>query len=138
MTYLIIQMFLCMLVTFLLGLLLGWLFWRYRRPTIREIDAMRDENKGLRADLDTCNIKTEQLEVQVKKPFAAAASVVPSPAPIAAAKPEPTTTESTKIDQSSKPKGLSTPRGDNADEHQLILLVGPKREGPLLFWVLSL
>lgn len=129
MTYLLTQMFLYMLVTFLLGLLLGWLLWRYGRPTSTEIDTMRDENKRLRIDLDTCNIRTAKLEAQVEAPRATPAAFVAAPI-VTTPAPE-VVKESTYDGPSSKPEGLSGPRGGTPDELQLIHGVGPKMESLL-------
>jgi len=126
MTYLLTQMFLYLLVAFLLGLLLGWLLWRYGKPTDAEINAMRAENTRLRSDLDTCNMKTARLEAQAEATPAAAA-----PAPVMAAAPAAVVAEPAPAKEASKPEGLSGPRGGTADELQLIHGVGPKMEGML-------
>lgn len=144
MTYLLTQMFIYLLIAFLLGLLLGWLLWRYGRPTSSEIDAMRAENKRLSSDLDTCNTKTARLEAAAPTPRAAPVAAAapaaiaaapktvaaePAPAPAAAkpaAAPAPAAAKPAK-----KPEGLKGPRGGKADELQLIHGVGPKMEGML-------
>ncbi|KEJ90391.1 hypothetical protein [Sulfitobacter donghicola] len=124
MTYLLTQIFLYMLVAFLLGLLLGWLLWRYGRPTSGEIEAMRDENKRLRADLETCTIKKAKLEAQADaQPVAA--PIAPVAAPVVA---EPAVVEEVYTGPTSKPQGLAAPRSGTADELQLINGVGPKME----------
>jgi len=117
-------MFLYMLVTFLLGLLLGWLLWRYGRPTSTEVDAMRDENKRLRGDLETCTIKKAKLEAQAEAQPTAPVAVA---GPVAAVA-EPAVSESTYTGPTSKPQGLSAPRSGAADELQMIHGVGPKME----------
>lgn len=118
MTYLLTQMFLYLLVAFLLGLLLGWLIWRYGQPSTSEIDVMRAENSRLRSDLDTCTRKTATLEAQAQAPvaIAAAPAMAVAEAPVSDAK---------------KPEGLSGPRDGVADELQRIHGVGPKMEGML-------
>lgn len=130
MTYLLTQMFLYLLVAFLLGLLLGWLLWRYGKPTDAEIDAMRAENTRLRSDLDTCNMKTARLEAQAEAPRAAPAAAAPA-AVMAAAPAAAVEAEPAPVAEASKPEGLSGPRGGTADELQLIHGVGPKMEGML-------
>jgi predicted flap endonuclease-1-like 5' DNA nuclease len=53
MAYLLIQMFLYMLVAFLLGLLLGWLIWRYGKTYATcDCDALHAENAALQARID--------------------------------------------------------------------------------------
>lgn len=132
MTYLLTQMFIYLLVAFLLGLLLGWLLWRYGQPSASEIDTMRAENKRLRSDLETCNMKTAKLEAQASAPRAAPAPVAAA-APVATApapKPAPAPVAATEADTrpAKKPEGLKGPRGGKADELQLIHGVGPKME----------
>jgi len=52
MTYLLTQMFLYLLIAFLLGLLLGWLIWRMGKPSMSDYDAIRAERDSLRAERD--------------------------------------------------------------------------------------
>lgn len=134
MTYLLTQMFLYLLIAFLLGLLLGWLLWRYGRPTDADIDAMRAENKRLSADLETCTIRSAKLEAQAEAAPARAAPAPVAAAPVAAtpvAVQTPAPAAPTSTTAGSKPEGLSAPRGGTADELQLIHGVGPKMEGML-------
>lgn len=111
MTYLLTQMFLYLLIAFLLGLLLGWLLWRYGQASSGDIDTLHAENKRLRSDLDACAAKTARLEAQAEASRAA---------PVAAATPN--------IEAAKKPEGLKGPRNGKADELQLIHGVGPKME----------
>jgi len=137
MSYLLIQMFLYMLVTFLLGLLLGYLIWRRHTHSAGDDSALIAERDKLRADLEACGKRTEQerataaalrdqnealqkrldaaVTMPAAKPVAAAAVAAPVAAP-AAAKEE------------AKPQGLSAPRGGKADDLQEISGVGPKME----------
>ncbi|MEQ6203211.1 hypothetical protein ABMC88_09135 [Sulfitobacter sp. HNIBRBA2951] len=132
MTYLLTQMFLYLLVAFLLGLLLGWLLWRYGKPTGDEIDAMRAENSRLRSDLETCNMKTARLEAAADAPRAASVAAAPVVAPAPAVEAAPVAEAApVEVKEASKPEGLSAPRGGTADELQLIHGVGPKMEGML-------
>lgn len=129
MTYLLTQMFLYLLIAFLLGLLLGWLLWRYGQPSSSEIDTIRSENKRLRSDLETCAAKTARLEAEAAAarttPVAAAApvAVVETPEPAA-----PAPVAESDVKAAKKPEGLTGPRGGKADELQLIHGVGPKME----------
>ena len=108
MSYLLTQMFLYMLVTFLLGLLLGWLIWRNGQSGSEEIiERLRADKADLQAKLNACMAKHK-----------AAPQAAPAAAPVAAA---PTTT-------TSKPKGLSAPRNGKADDLKKISGVGPKME----------
>ena len=144
MSYLLTQMFLYMLCTFLLGLLLGWLIWRYgQRSTadydamVAERDALRKERGDLQTNLDACRARStaerETLEAlradkidlqnrldakQAKRQAVPAAAV--APAPMAAAM--------SAASSAAKPKGLSAPRGGKADDLKLISGVGPKME----------
>lgn len=136
MTYLLTQMFLYLLIAFLLGLLLGWLLWRYGQPTSGEIDAMRAENKRLRGDLDTCNTKTARLEaaasapraVPVAAPAPVAVAATPKPVTPKVAAPKPAPVAAPEVKAAKKPEGLKGPRSGKADELQLIHGVGPKME----------
>lgn len=123
MTYLLTQMFLYMLVTFLLGLLLGWLLWRYGQP---DASALAAENKRLRSDLDTCQTKSARLEAQVDAARAAPAAA--APAEVAPPPATPASVKSTSTGPGSKPESLSAPRGGVADDLKLINGVGPKME----------
>lgn len=52
MSYLLTQMFLYMLATFILGLLLGWLIWRYGKSTAGDYELVVNERDALRAERD--------------------------------------------------------------------------------------
>ena len=127
MTYLLTQMFLYLLIAFLLGLLLGWLLWRYGQPSSAEIDGLRSENKRLQSDLETCAAKTARLEAEAA---AARSTAVATAAPVAvaaASKPAAPVAEP-EVKAAKKPEGLTGPRNGKADELQLIHGVGPKME----------
>lgn len=128
MTYLLTQMFLYLLIAFLLGLLLGWLIWRYGQASATDIDALRAENTRLRSDLDTCNMKTAKLEAQATIPAAPAPVAA---APVAAVTAPAAVVEDAPAVDAQKPESLTAPRGGKADELQLIHGVGPKMEGML-------
>jgi len=140
MSYLLTQMFLYLLVAFLLGLLLGWLIWRYGKAPAGDLEALRAERDGAIADrdarakerddlqlnLDACRNRSLQQRDTIdalekeKASWAArpvAAAVAPA-APVAAA--SPTT--------ASKPQGLTAARGGKADDLKEINGVGPKME----------
>ncbi|MEP2919904.1 MAG: hypothetical protein ABJP06_04185 [Sulfitobacter sp.] len=126
MTYLLTQIFLYLLAAFVLGLFLGWLIWRYGKPSASEIDAIRAENTRLKSDLDSCTRKTAKLEAQAQVP-----APTPAPAPVPAPAAPVAVVEDTAPVPAEKPEGLSAPRGGTADELQLIHGVGPKMEGML-------
>lgn len=135
MAYLLTQIFLYMFATFLLGLLLGWLLWRYgRTETVgmdtSELDAklaamhaerddyakqftqereaasvLRGENESLKSQLAAC-------EARVAGQDSAPPAAVQS-------------------GEASQPAGLTGPRNGVADELQKISGVGPKLEGLL-------
>lgn len=132
MSYLLTQMFLYMLVTFLLGLLLGWLLWRYNTAgEACDCDALTAERDDLRTNLDACRtraakeretldaLRNDKIDLQNRLDAIDAANIAPAPvaAPVAAVTVE-----------SSKPEGLSGPRGGTADDLKLINGVGPKLE----------
>lgn len=143
MSYLLTQMFLYMLCTFLLGLLLGWLIWRYgQRSTadydalVAERDALRTERGDLQTNLDACRargtteretleaLRADKIDLQNRLDACEAKRMaVPAPTPVAAA-PKAAVSSGT----SSKPKGLTAPRGGKADDLQQINGVGPKME----------
>lgn len=137
MAYLLTQMFLYLLVAFLLGLLLGWLIWRYSdNANSGEMDALKAENDRLKADLDACGQRSAALQAEAdglrgevaslqSEANAAAAAAAAMPAAVAA---EPAETVAV---EESKPEGLSGPRGGVADDLQRINGVGPKMEGLL-------
>ena len=142
MSYLLTQMFLYMICTFLLGLALGWLIWRYLRddndgldPLKAEVNALRKEGDDLRTNLDACRARStkerdvaEALRIENKRlterlgnnsTSGAAAAVATMPAVAVAAEP---------AVGGLKPKGLSGPRAGRADDLKKIVGVGPKME----------
>lgn len=147
MSYLLTQMFLYMLCALLLGLILGWLIWRYGKPSASESDAIRDdrdallkERGDLNTNLDACRVRSTKLREEndalkatnfdlsnrinalgVKKQ-----PVVETPKPAAVAAPA-----AAFSGTASKPEGLSGPRGGKADDLKEISGVGPKMEGLL-------
>jgi len=136
MSYLLTQMFLYMLVTFLLGLLIGWLIWRYGQSTAGDLDAMRAERDAMTAErdarvkerddlqvnLDACRNRSMQqrdaLDALEKEKASWKAHPTAVVAPAAA---QASTT-------ASKPQGLTAARGGKADNLQDINGVGPKME----------
>lgn len=125
MSYLLTQMFLYMLATFLLGLFIGWLIWRKsdtgtvvdtserdaeRNALIAERDGLRAQLRSTQRDLEVCE---SNLSSAVAAPVAVAASVAMEDAAPA---------------ESSKPQGIAGPRGGVADNLQDISGVGPKLE----------
>lgn len=149
MGYLITQIALYMLATFLLGLLLGWLIWRYGREasTVDEkalkderdalrrnrddlnekIAELRVENAEAKAALEACNARCHQLEGQaatasVTVPEAAATPMVKAVLELEAA------ADSAAVDPGWKPEGIDGPRGGAADDLQKIKGIGPKLE----------
>jgi predicted flap endonuclease-1-like 5' DNA nuclease len=140
MSYLLTQMFLYMLCAFLLGLLLGWLIWRYGKRSsadydalLAERDALKTERRDLQTNLDACRtrgtadretieaLRADKIDMQAKLDAAGAQrQAVPAPAPVAAA---PTINKA-----ASKPEGLSAPRGGKADDLKQISGVGPTME----------
>ncbi len=87
MTYLMLQMWLCLLIAFLLGLLVGW--WLGRRSLLsridqleedrrRKLDQCRDENAACRKDLEACR---KDLAKQAQAPTS---SAVPLMSPVEA------------------------------------------------------
>lgn len=149
MSYLLTQMFLYMLATFLLGLLLGWLIWRYGQASAADIDAIRAERNAfakerddLKINLDACraraerdregldaleSLRADKIELQAKleaeRNRASAATLA---VPAAAAAPAPAT-HSVSV-QGTKPEGLTAPRGGVADDLKEISGVGPAME----------
>jgi len=142
MSYLLTQMFLYLLVAFLLGLLLGWLIWRYGKASDGDLEALRAERDAIAAErddlktnLDACRSRSERareeldglradkIDLQTKldaerNAAAAAAVAVPAAAPAAPAAPV----------EATKPEGLTAPRGGVADDLKEISGVGPKME----------
>ncbi|MEM1373692.1 MAG: hypothetical protein AAGF78_04830 [Pseudomonadota bacterium] len=143
MSYLLTQMFLYLLVVFLLGLLLGWLIWRYGNTSEADCEALRTERDALvlerddlQTNLDACRTRSEreresleamraekvdlQTRLDAERNRADAnmmAMPVSTPAPAPAAEVEAT-----------KPQGLSAPRGGVADDLKEISGVGPQME----------
>lgn len=133
MSYLLTQMFLYMLVTFLLGLLLGWLIWRYSDNGSGDAAALRAENDRLRADLDACGQRCAGLQGDMdnmRGEIASLQSAAPAVAAPMAVADLPEMAEMAEVEQA-KPEGLSGPRGGTADELQRISGVGPKMENLL-------
>lgn len=144
MSYLLTQMFLYLLVAFLLGLLLGWLIWRYGKPSTAdqagmraERDALAKERNDLQTKLDACRsqsaqeregieaLRADNTDLQAKleaERTPAAAAVVAKPAAVAAP---------AAVVEATKPEGLSAPRGGVADDLKEISGVGPKMENLL-------
>ena len=141
MAYLLTQMFLYMLVTFLLGLLLGWLIWRYGKATSADLDALRTErdalaaeSKDLQTNLDACRSRSQrdresleavqakmsdlQTKLDAERNRAEANTMATPVADVAPA----------AVAEATKPEGLSAPRGGVADDLKEISGVGPKME----------
>jgi predicted flap endonuclease-1-like 5' DNA nuclease len=144
MSYLLTQMFLYMLCTFLLGLLLGWLFWRYGKPTaddydklVAERDRLLKERDDLNVNLDACRARStkereaaeelrgKNIDLQNRLDAMSVAGRAAAAAPVAAA---PAAEASSFSGTASKPEGLSGPRGGRADDLKEINGVGPKME----------
>lgn len=139
MGYLLTQIFLYMLATFLLGLLLGWLIWRYRDEAAPaetgDAAALRQERDRLAADLSTEREGAAALRVELAQRKAAletcearcaaleAAPSVAAPAPASVLASVPPA-----ADVGTKPQGITGPRGGQADDLQRISGVGPKLE----------
>jgi len=127
MSYLLTQIFLYMLCAFILGLILGWLIWRYGKPSAAEYEALRIERDALLKERDALLKERVDLNTNLDACRARSAKareenvVVETPAPVAAVAPVVTK-------EASKPKGLSGPRGGKADDLQEISGVGPKME----------
>ncbi|MFK7753163.1 MAG: hypothetical protein AB8B51_11505 [Sedimentitalea sp.] len=142
MSYLLTQMFLYMLATFLLGLLLGWLLWRYGKPSAGDYsdlqarhDALVKEREDLNVNLDSCrsrsaqerdiiaSLRAEKIDLQ-NRIDATAILNEPKPVLTMAAAPAPEFLSNEPIEVS-RPEGLSAPRGGVADDLQEINGVGP-------------
>lgn len=132
MSYLLTQMFLYMLVAFLLGLLLGWLLWRYNKSQAAcDCDALSRERDDLRGELDACRAsglqhRNDNIDLQNRIDRMEEGNSAPAPAPVAAAVAAPVA--ATFTGDASKPESLSGPRGGVADPLQEINGVGPKLE----------
>ncbi len=151
MSYLLTQMFLYMLVTFILGLLLGWLLWRYGKPSQADFDRLEAERSklakerdDLQVNLDACRSRSSQeretldalrsdkidLENRLNGMINerdALANAAPVAAAAAVAAPA-AAAESTFSGVASKPEGLSAPRGGRADDLKEINGIGPAME----------
>ena len=143
MSYLLTQMFLYMLCTFLLGLLLGWLIWRYGKPALGDYDALRAERDALLTERNDLNVNLDACRARSTKEREAAEelrgknvdlqnrldamAVAKQAAPVAAAAPVVAETSSFS-GTASKPEGLSGPRDGRADDLKEINGVGPKME----------
>lgn len=143
MSYLLTQMFLYMLCTFLLGLILGWLIWRYGKPAMEdyeklraERDALLTERNDLNVNLDACRARSakereaaeelrgKNVDLQNRLDAMAVAGQSAAVAAPAAAVAETSSFTGT----ASKPEGLSGPRDGRADDLKEINGVGPKME----------
>ncbi len=142
MSYLLTQMFLYMLCTFLLGLLLGWLIWRYGNTASNDTEALRAERDALLAErndlnvnLDACRTRSAREREAVEElrgknidlqnrldAMTVAGQAVPA---ATSAVSDPSAGFS---GTASKPEGLSAPRGGQADDLKRISGVGPKME----------
>jgi predicted flap endonuclease-1-like 5' DNA nuclease len=152
MSYLLTQMFLYMLVTFLLGLLLGWLLWRHGSISASDYEALKAERNGLakerddlKVNLDACRsrsasereavekLRADKIDLQTRLDAMknqrnarlakpAAAVAAVAAAPVAAA------AAPKPAAKSSKPKGLTAARGGKADDLKEINGVGPAME----------
>ena len=145
MGYLLTQMALYMIATFVLGLLLGWLFWRFGRETTTidakaledERDALRrnrddlneklaelrSANAELKAELDACAGRCQELEAQVSAARGMAVPIENAPEPVAVE-----SIEEPAVNPEWKPQGLDGPRDGNPDDLQRIKGIGPKLE----------
>ena len=148
MSYLLTQMFLYMLCAFLLGLLLGWLIWRYGKPAMGDYDALRaerdallTERNDLNVNLDACRARSakereaaeelrgKNVDLQNRlDAMAVAGQSAAVAAPVAAAPVAAVAETSSFTGTASKPEGLSGPRGGRADDLKEISGVGPKME----------
>ena len=107
MSYLLTQMFLYMLATFILGLLLGWFLWKYNEAGADcDCDDMRAKLRALEA---------ENAKLKAGNTASAAAASVAAPA-IAADSP------------GTRPEALKAARGGQPDDLQQISGIGPKLE----------
>ena len=154
MSYLLTQMSLYMLATFLLGLLLGWLFWRYGKPTSGDHDrlsteraALIKERDDLQTNLDACRTRSaeerrtvealrgDKIDLQNRLDGMAndrvredELEVLGASIPAAAASviPEAVTPSVPRV--ASKPEGLTAPRSGGADDLKQISGIGPAME----------
>ena len=153
MSYLLTQMFLYMLATFILGLILGWLIWRYGQSSSGDYDAMLAERNALakerddlKVNLDACRtrsakeretleaLRNDKIDLQNRLDgMTVKANAMPKVAPAAAvaavatAAPAKAPAKAAPA-KASKPESLKAARGGKADELQLINGVGPKLE----------
>ena len=151
MSYLLTQMFLYMLVTFLLGLFLGWLFWRYGKPTQASFDALQTERNALvkerddlQVNLDACRTRSTEERMAVEALRAdkidlqgridrmdvdrIAVPTDPVSAAIPAAVAAPIAAEAAPAMSESRPEGLSAARGGVPDDLKEISGIGPALE----------
>lgn len=158
MTYLLTEMFLYLLIAFLLGLLLGWLIWRYGKPSMSDYDAIRAERDSLRAERDAMSgdaqnwakertALTTNLDASRTRSTKERASIdrltaendelrreleAKMSAPIAVAAPVAAVSAAAAAavaeDAGTQPEGLSGPRGGVADDLKKINGIGPKLE----------
>lgn len=142
MSYLLTQMFLYLLVAFLLGLLLGWLIWRYgksstgdldgmraeRDAMIRDRDALANERDALQTNLDDCRNRSAQQRDALNALEAEKASWEATPAPVAVPAVAAVASAAAVSTTASKPQGLTAARDGKPDNLQDISGVGPKME----------
>jgi len=149
MGYLITQMALYMLATFLLGLLLGWLIWRYgREPSNVDTRALEDERDALRRNrddlneklaemrgenaetktaLEICHARCRELEVQATPAPVAVPEAISTPITEVTSEPV-AVADAPAVDPGWKPEGIDGPRDGKPDDLQEIKGVGPKLE----------
>ena len=154
MSYLVTQIFLYMLATFILGLILGWLIWGLWKmgrsategedgATSEQMAALRKERDTLKSQLEAERQAAAKLNQQISDQKAAleaceakcasleaenasAASVAPVVAAVAATDVEPA--EAVETPEAAKPTGIDGPREGVADDLKRISGVGPKLE----------
>lgn len=140
MSYLLTQMFLYLLVALALGLLLGWLLWRYGQASTAdygalksEVDALKRERNDLNTNLEACRnhsakeretidaLRNDNSNLHTRLGgMAVAGSALPDVSNTAGA---PSSSAA-----GSKPEGLTAPRDGIPDALQAISGIGPKME----------
>ncbi|MEM8980245.1 MAG: hypothetical protein AAGD04_12225 [Pseudomonadota bacterium] len=145
MPYLLTQLWLHLLITFVLGLLLGWLIRSYLHSANNgEFDKLKSERDDLAQELETCRsqaarlssegdglrarvteLETENADLRSQVSGSFGSRQKGTIAKIAQAVQAPFANTGTK------PEGLSAPRGGIADDLQKISGVGPKLEAML-------
>lgn len=135
MSYLLTQMFLYMIATFILGLLLGWLLWRFGResaaPTIlAQNEELMRERDELASSLDAArsNAFEERTEMEAlrdeNEKLKTGRVRVRSAGRVVNTRPKEERDES-------QPEGINAPRGGRPDDLQQISGVGAKVEKAL-------